>query len=360
MVNYTRRAVRGAATVFIFSILAGFLGYLVRILFARNLTVEEYGLFYAVLTLVGLITTFRGLGLGQALVKYIPEYLVKKKKDLVKSTIITVALLQFIIAVFITIILFLSADYLSLHYFHSSASSSIIKLLAIGFILVVFIDVLNYSFQGFQNMLYVALTNFSKMLVILIIAFFGFRLNLGLLAPTLAYMFYPVILFVIFYPVLTKKVFPQFCKIKTNFSKKLTKKLFKFGMPVVVGMAGMVILGYTDTIMLTYFSGLEQVGLYNVALPTARILTYFSAAIGTVFFPMFSELWARKDRKRLRYGIENVYRYLLIIILPFALIMFSFPKIIIRLLFGSVYENASLGSRKTKNKHKDCLCCCFV
>jgi len=342
MVNYTRRAVKGAATVFIISILAGFFGYLVRVLFARNLTVEEFGLFYAVLTLVGLIATFKDLGLGQALVKYIPGFLVKKRKDLVKNSIMTVALLQFVFATLIVSILFLCSNWLAINYFHSITASLIIKLLAIGYLLAIFIDIISYSFQGFQNMLYCSLTGLARMLAILVIAFIVLKLDGGLLAPSLAYMLYPIVLFLIFYPILVKKVFPQFCRIKTIFDRKLTKKLFKFGLPVVIGFAGMIVLGHTDIIMLTYFSGLKQVGLYNVALPTAKILTYFSAAIGTIFFPMFAELWAKKDKKRLRYGIENIYKYLLILIIPFALIMFSFPTIIIRLLFGSAYIKASL------------------
>ena len=44
-INYTKFAVKGAATVFVISILAAFVGYLVRFLLARNLTVEEFGLF---------------------------------------------------------------------------------------------------------------------------------------------------------------------------------------------------------------------------------------------------------------------------------------------------------------------------
>jgi len=342
MVNYTRRAVRGAATIFIFSILAGFIGYLVRVLFARNLSVEEFGLFYAVFTLISFIAVFRDLGLNQALVKYIPEFLVKKRPDLVKSSIVTVGLFQFVFATIIAVILFLLSDWLALNYFHSQAASLLIILLGISLFFLFSKDIIKYSFQGFQKINYFTFTELGRVLAILAIALIGFNLGLGIVAPAIAYMLYPLVLTVIFYPIFIKKVFPEFGKIKMVFNKNLTKKLFKFGLPVVVGFAGMVVLGYTDVILLTYYSGLKEVGLYNVALPTAKILTYFSAAIGTIFFPMFAELWAKKDKKRLRYGIENIYKYLLILIIPFALIMFSFPTIIIRLLFGSTYIKASL------------------
>ena len=54
------------------NIIAAFVGYIIRIVLARNLSVMEYGLFFAVSTLIGFIGVFIGLGTGEALVKYVP------------------------------------------------------------------------------------------------------------------------------------------------------------------------------------------------------------------------------------------------------------------------------------------------
>ena len=54
--------------------------------------------------------------------------------------------------------------------------------------------------------------------------------------------------------------------------------------------------------MLTYFRSLEEVGIYNVVLPTVMILAFFSHAIYHVFFPMVSELWSKNLKDRLRQG----------------------------------------------------------
>ena len=40
--NYTKSLVRGSGIVFVVTILAAILGYILRILLARNLTIEEY------------------------------------------------------------------------------------------------------------------------------------------------------------------------------------------------------------------------------------------------------------------------------------------------------------------------------
>ena len=51
------------------TVLANLFGYLLRILLARNLTVAEYGLVYAVMALFGLVSILVHWGLGEALTR---------------------------------------------------------------------------------------------------------------------------------------------------------------------------------------------------------------------------------------------------------------------------------------------------
>ena len=76
MSSYTKIAFRGVVVVSSISLIAGFLGYIARVLLARNLTVEEFGLFYAVFAFLGLIGTYRSLGFDKAKLSY------SRKRDL--------------------------------------------------------------------------------------------------------------------------------------------------------------------------------------------------------------------------------------------------------------------------------------
>src|SRR3989338_8734466 len=110
MVNYTKFAIKGAITIFIISILAVFLGYLVRFLLARNLTVEDFGLFYAVFAFLSLIGFFRSLGLDFSLIKFIPEFQYKSKNDFIKSSIMYVWLVQLITNSIIIAVIYLFSN----------------------------------------------------------------------------------------------------------------------------------------------------------------------------------------------------------------------------------------------------------
>jgi O-antigen/teichoic acid export membrane protein len=124
-----------------------------------------------------------------------------------------------------------------------------------------------------------------------------------------------------------------------KFDKKIMIGFLKFGFFASLGAFGFIILGYADTMILTYFTDLKNVALYNVAVPIVSLLWYFSRSATMVIYPMSSELWAKKH-KDFSKGVEMLQKYSFVIIIPFALVMFSFPDIIIRLLFGESYVPA--------------------
>ena len=341
MTNYTKFAVRGAATIFVISILAAFLGYLIRFLLARNLSVEEFGLFYAIFAFLGLLGIFKSLGFDKALIKFIPEFKHQRKNNLIKSSIIYVSIIQLITNTIIIVLIYLLSNYLSIHFFHNNQASVILKLMAIAFFIDSFVFVLKFAFQGFQKMKLFAGIDLIRMILILIVVFIGFKLNYKILSPVAAYIIVPLVLIFIFTPILIKIVFPKFIKSKFVLDVKIFKKISKYSLFVMAGGVGTLILGYTDSIVLTYFSGLENVGLYNIALPTARVLIFFPMAIMGVLLPLTSELWVKKEKVLLKAGIDLLYKYSIIVILPLVFIMLSFTELLINVLYGKSYILAS-------------------
>ncbi|MCH8003679.1 MAG: flippase [Nanoarchaeota archaeon] len=337
MTTYTKSAVKGASIVFVVSIIAAFLGYLVRLVLARNLTLEEFGLFYSVFAFLGMIGIFKSFGFDRALAKFIPEFLHKKRKDYIKSSIIYVSVIQLITNTIIITLVYLLSNFLALHFFNSSQASIVLRLMAIAFFIDSFVLTLKFSFQGFKRMLYFSGIDLVRMLLLVAIIFIGFRLEFGLFSPVIAYIAAPIILFFLFGYLLINKVFPEFIKSQFVLDKNLLKKISKYSIFIMATSAGAIIIGYTDIVVLTFFSGLKEVALYSIALPTARILIYIPNAIGNVLLPLTSELWVKRKLVLLRIGMESVYKYSTIITIPLVFIMFSFADLIIKILFGEDY-----------------------
>ena len=339
--SYTKLAVKGAATVFVISILAAFLGYVARFILVKNLSVEDFGLFYSVFAFLGMFGVFKSLGFDRALTKFIPEFMHEKEYGRVKSSIIFVSIVQLITNTIVIIALYMVSGYLAQNFFRSPQADIALKLMAIAFFLDSFVLVLKFAFQGFKKMAYFAGIDVAKMLLVIAIILIGTSMDYGILLPVAAYVLSPVIVIGIFGFILLKRIFPEFLKSKFAYEKNVMDRISRYSIFAMSAGVGMVILGYTDTLLLTYFSGLTSVALYNVALPTAKVLMYFPRSIAGILLPLVSELWAKNEKALIREGIESLYKYTVIVIIPLVFMILSFSDLLINLLFGKEYLLAS-------------------
>jgi O-antigen/teichoic acid export membrane protein len=338
--SYIKRALKGFILVFVINIIAAFLGYLIRIIMARNLTVAEYGLFFAISTLISFLGVFIGLGTGDALVRYIPEFLVREKHDKIKNAVMMVSLITLGNLIILGVLLFALSDFLAKNYFKNALAAPVLVLFIAIMFGLSFKNLMRYFYQAFQNMKLYSFMYLAEnaLLLVLLLGLFAFRKNIFSAAYAHIAAYFLVLLIFSFF---VSKVF-NFFKRRAFLEKSLLKKLFKFGIPIVVSSIGGVIIIYTDTLVLTFFRSLEEVGIYNVVVPTAMILQFFATSIATVIFPMVSELWTRKNKQYLAFGLKMLYQYAFVLIIPAALLFLSFSQIVLRLMFGEQYVTGAL------------------
>ncbi len=341
---YARRLVKGSAVVFAALVASGLAAFLLRIVLARSFSVEEYGFFYASAALVSFFALFRGLGLGWALVKYIPEFKLRRQFSEIKSSIAFTLLFQVIFAFLVATMLFWLSDRITLMLstpadravIGMARASLVIKILSIWFFVALFPATLRAAFQGFQNMPAYALVSleifFTLIWAILLVGMLGTGIEGAAYAYLLGSLIVAVLGFFLF-----RRGYSQVLKARATLKRNLIKKLFAFALPVFIGGLGGLIIGYMDTLMIAGFLSSKQVGFYQTAQPAARILWYLSTPLVTVLFPMISELWARREHELLRRALHFLTKFSFILIIPPALIFIAFPEIVIRLLFGSKY-----------------------
>ena len=335
--DYARRLVKGSAIVFTAFIASEVIGLFLRMFLARSLTVAEYGLFYAIFTLISFFLLFRNLGFGNALVKYIPEFVVRKQFAKIKSSIVSTLLVQAACGLIVSAALFILSDQIALAIFRTSDASLLIRILSAWFFVAVFYTLASTTFRGFQNMPAYASINFFNLLLILFLTvlFVGF-FGLGVSGVAFAYLIAAAVMGLFSLTFLIRR-YQHVFREKVSITRPLFKKLLVFALPIFIGGLGGLIISYTDTIMITIFRTLPEVGFYQVAQPTARVLWYFPTALTVVLFPMISELWARRERKLIGVALHFLTKFSFILIMPAAFIFIAFPEIVINLLFGPAY-----------------------
>jgi len=338
--SYTKKAVYNSMLVFSFGVVSAVVSYIFRLYLARSTSIEFYGFFYSVIAFFSLLLVFTNFGLNQAMIKYIPEFLAKKNLSNLKGSIYLTFFIHTITYLAVGLLSIVFSGFLAQKYFGVPQYQSLVIIYGIYFILTPVLFLWYNLSKGFQKMNYYSFTETLQNVILLVGTFIMIRFGFGLYAPFYAQLFV-IVMPILFIPFFIKKFFPDFFKVKANLSKYLTKKLFVFGGSSIIIVFSVVIFSNVDTFLLTLFMSLKDVGLYQAAYPTTKILSKFTFSLTIVLLPLVSELWTRNKKSLLMDGVSSLYKYGSIIFIPISFTMMVFPEIILRLLFGAEFEPAS-------------------
>lgn len=332
-----RKIAKGASIVLIGTLVGRAFGYLSRMVIARFLGANDYGLITLGFTVMSIVAIFSMVGMQSGIVRYVSFYKGKEDKRRIKGTIISAVKITLPLSLLLAFILFGCSNWISIHVFHDANLTPILRVFAVGIPFSVLASNLLSATMGFQQMRYNVYTQYIfqeplKLVAIVLLLLLGF----GVLGAAWGWVFAMIAMpFLAFY-FLEKKIFPVFkSKVKAI---SVDRELFSFSFPMLfAGIAGLV-MGWTDTLMLGYFSSSADVGIYNTALPTAQLIRAIPGAFAIIFFPVISELYARDRIEDLRETYTVVTKWMFALIFPTFLLVLLFPDQIITILFGAEYS----------------------
>lgn len=335
-----RKVAQDTIIVFVFFLIAALFAYIFRIILARTLTLNDYGLFFAVIAFFGVITIFRDLGIGQSAMYYVPRFVAKKQRSKVKEYIDKILKIEFWTSTLSMLLIIALADFLVQNYFHYGSVATIIIFAIAYFFNSIELNV-QLLFNAFQNQKLYALHNLVRALLILVLAVlvsitsYKNNINMYIYAQILAY----VVVLIFFGTIFYKKIYSSYEKKSKD--TIVIKELFLFGIIATGAQLCYVFITSTDTLFLTYMTNLENVGLYNSVIPIVTLILYLTMALTTVITPRVSELIARKKFDEIRFLWEKSIKYILIVTLPLIGILVLYPQLILRLMFGESFVAAS-------------------
>ena len=342
MTDYTQKAVRGGVISFVFLGISAFAALFIRIVLARNLSVNDFGLFYAVLAFVGMFTFLRDIGLSEALVRFIPGFIHRKLLGRIKGLVYLVFSVQTVLGTAFFTAFIIAAPYLAQHYFKSQVAVDLLVILGLGFLLGGIIETMALAFNATHNQFYQTSMESAYLLSVLGISVLLLSLGLGIRAPAFAYVIGSIPIIVIYFALLRFRAFPFFRTTKLSLTATHIKEYLRYSLALVPGSAAVAFLHVKISILLlTYFKGLYLVGLFTAAVTVSQMLRLIRTAVQYVIFPMSSELWEKGKKQYLADGIALAFKYVLIIGLPTVGIIFAFPKEFLRVLFGQEYVAAA-------------------
>lgn len=131
--SLAEKFIRKGFWLYLFSFLVGPLGYVVKIILSGDLSVEEIGLLYGIISLVMLFAAYHDLGLTESLNFFLPKFIVEKDWTRFKSLVVYSLVAQLITSTFIGLVLFFSSGYLAEHYFKTPEATEVIQIFCLFF-----------------------------------------------------------------------------------------------------------------------------------------------------------------------------------------------------------------------------------
>lgn len=319
-------------TIFIFSLLTAPLGYLIRILYSHTLTIEQFGLFYAVFAFINFFTLYNDLGFGSSLAFYTPKFIRKENYINIWNSYKYSQIVTVIVSLMISAILFISADWLSLNYFKVKEAKNLIYILIIFFLTHGFITITSSFFVGLQKELYYSSKEFIRLFFTLIFSVIFWLFDLpNIVFYALAWSVAHIITALVFYYLLYKKSFHLITPVKWD--RTLFDKLLKYALPSILVTSLYSFITSTDIFFLTAFRGVRDVGVYNIILPIVSIPTFLLMPLSNFFIPLTSSLMEEKKEKISRI-IESLLVYIPFIVFYFMFFVILNPQQSINFLFG--------------------------
>jgi len=333
---------KGSAWMLVATFIVKFLGFIYLIILARTVPEKEIGMFFLVLSVISIVGLFSDFGLGiGAVARYVPFYAGKEKFNHVRKVLKISLSAGTIFSIICTAFVILFANDLA-SFFGNPNLVPIFYIMAFHFLISNVYSTAYGFLQGrklpnFVSYL-VSVRDVSKVTLTLIFLFLiGFNAEGITVGYILAYLFTAVIGG--YWLLKEYNLLPRSHEEANYFS--LLKDMVPFGLTLVFISSMGMINTYTDRIMLGYFFpgevGEAMVGIYTMVIGFAMLINIFGGAIGTIFSPLITEFWSKKDVSRINKTTITVIRWLSLTTLPLLLAMLIFPKQILTIIYGQDY-----------------------
>ncbi len=340
-INYSLKLLAKTSFIVLISLLFSKLFmYIYRIIIARYFGPEVYGLFSIGLMILGIFVAVSSLGLAEGLLRFIPIYRGRKEQQKISHLLRFSLIISLISGILAAVILFFSANFISISFFHNSGLILYLKifsfLIPITLFSNIFLQILRtheeikwYSF--IQNIL----QNITKLVFLILFIFIGLKSG----AVALSY-FLGILSLLVFSYIICRNKFPNLL-LKTNLKEakrtEMVYGLFSYSWPLILlGIIGNI-FNWTDSFMLGYFQSARDVGFYNAAIPIVTFLIISQEVFMQLFFPLINREYGKKNFILIRELSKQVAKWIFIVNLPLFFMFMLFPGVIINLLFGNQY-----------------------
>jgi len=300
-------------------------GFFFWIVAARLYPVEDFGLASAIISVIGLISSFSILGLNMGLVRYLPE--VDNRSSLINTCITTVTIVSLILSTTVLICINVLAPVLTI----------VRRVPAISFLFILF-GVLSSNnlllglgvFVGFRETKYSFIQTiflFTRILILPILVTLG-ATGIFISFGSTSIIAYLVSVYILY------RIYSH--KIEPHINLKILKKILPYSFGNYLASLFAALPTYTLPILIINTLGAKANAYFYAAWMISYFLLTISENISTSLFAEGSN-----DPSNVYATAKKAFKFSLGIVTLLSIILFLFGKYIL-LIFGNKFEQESL------------------
>jgi len=339
--NMLKLMVRGAGLIFLGTIFAYLFNFAYRIIVSRYLGPDDYGLLAMGLMVLNIGSIFAFLGLREGIIRYVAYFKGQKRIAEAKGTFYSSLKLTFVISIVVSMLLLLFSGFISNTLFNAPTFKPVLIVFAALLPMFVILGLFGSLFlalkkPGYKELVTTIVPNLAKLILVIIFILLGGAVLQVSLAYLLAIALSVFLAFLLYHYNIRTALFH---KVRPVYDYK---GLLAFSIPLFFSGVFIRVLGWADTFFLGIFRTTADVGVYNIVFALAASLGMFLTSFGQMFYPLASEMLAKKKHAAIGKLFGTIIRWIFMVTFPIFLLMFFFSKEIIKILFGKEYISGAL------------------
>ena len=316
--------------------LVGFTSYLLQFVLGRLLSVESFGDFNGLLSLITIIS-FVASVVGMALVKIFSELYGDKSYGMLRNVFKKVVLISLGVGIAVGIILVLSGSYIKSMF--NISSKDIIFFYALNFSISLTTMFFGTLLQGINKFIFFSIFlvqgSTSRFLITTLLVYFVRR------DPSMVYLGFflshllSLAVGIYLYKLANIKAYEGDQLYTKGSSTAQFKKLIIDSIPIAIITGVMTLLANTDLILVKSLFSPYEAGIYAGTVTLGKVILFGSGSVATVMYPRVISV--RKSKEQLLTLIRQFTLIQIVLVLLPLIVYVLFPKLIAGLLFGAKY-----------------------
>jgi len=313
-------------------------GYIYTLIITRTLGAEAMGFFALSLTLIMVFSVISKLGFDNALLRFVAEYTIQDKQNIVADIYVKVIKIVIPICILLSIAVYFSADFIAGSIFNKSHLADYFRIASLGILPTAILFINANSLRGLKKIILFAMFEspakfiFSILVLTPLLYFFHYE---GL--PVIAYV---VSLYIV--AILSTWVWKKNINLNVPSNHDFSiKKILQVSLPMLFSSSLMLIMGWTDIIILGIFKSEFDIGVYYVAFKIATITNFTLYAINSIAAVKFAEFYGQGKIDELKKIIHKSTTLIFWTSFPILLVIVLAPSFILG-IFGNEFKTGTI------------------